>query len=551
MLTSVLLLLFACCEAQSGPPPRDLQPVAGSAVVSGRVTDRETGQPLPRMVVTLVKADRSSRIEVVTNGEGRYEATGLSAGAYAVSAAPDEHRATYLVQRYGDPTPTILALRPDAPNLEVKDGEIRSGVDLALWRAMAIEGRLTDPWDEPMSEVAVEVGRADDGFHVAAPVYSDDRGNYRFYGLPPGRYRVCANARGGMDEDATGTARFVRTCYPAVVADSQASDVVVTNADVGGIDIRVQRVGAFSIAGTVVDAAGDPVDGASVGASALERSGASASTVSRGGEFVLKGLTPGRYRVTASIGASRTGRRGSPERAMEMGFVTVDVAGGDTTGVAVALSKGATIAGSVIFEGNPPRAERLRISVLTTGERFGPMVGEPPVGAVNHDRRFELTDIFRQPLVVHVQGLPDGWVVKSIRREGQEIMHVPTVFGTGAPVERIEILVTNRVARPSVRVVQETGTPAVSYHVVAVPANPASWRQALTIVRGTHDGLVPLGALLPGDYLLAALPDTDLFELMRDPTRIESIASVGRRASFTEAGTSTIELPLITLEPRR
>ena len=48
---------------------------------------------------------------------------------------------------------------PPAPNLTLKAGDVRSDLDIALVRTLAIEGRVLDPRDEPMADVEVG-GRA-------------------------------------------------------------------------------------------------------------------------------------------------------------------------------------------------------------------------------------------------------------------------------------------------------------------------------------------------------------------------------------------------------
>jgi len=50
---------------------------APGASVAGPVTDRGTGQPVPRMIVAAVGADRRAVAEAVADIEGRY---GISVG---------------------------------------------------------------------------------------------------------------------------------------------------------------------------------------------------------------------------------------------------------------------------------------------------------------------------------------------------------------------------------------------------------------------------------------------------------------------------------------
>lgn len=556
MLTAVLLLVIVGIQSQAGSPPRDSRAATGNAAISGRITEHGAGLPLPRIVVTLTATDRSKPLEAITDAEGRYQFTGLDAGKYVLSAAPEEHRSTYLPHRFGETAPASLFAGPSRPNLELKGGDVRSGVDIALSRALAIEGRVSDPWDEPMAHVEVAVSGADGRIVPARPAYSDDLGVYRVYGLAPGRYRVCTNARGRSDMSAADEARLVRTCHPASVNEREASDVILTSHDVSAVDIRVQRVGSYSISGSVMDAAGAPVDGAGVGAYSLDDSGVSAYAVSQGGAFVLKGLTPGRYIVKASVGGSHRGDPRPPLREPEVGYASADVSVIDTTGIAVTLSKPATVAGKVTFDGTPtPRANALRMVVQTrpSEDRLFRFETRPSFSPVDDQLRFELKGLYRLPLGVGIHGLPDGWVLKFVRHDGRDITHVATDFGSGASPSRLEIVLTNRVAQPSIRVTDDHGVPAMSFHVVAVPADPSRWKLALGGIPGTPtpDGVMKLGAMLPGEYVLAALPAYEFFTLMRDPARLDGLAAIGTRVSLTDSDDRTFELQLSTLPPAR
>jgi len=85
------------------------------------------------------------------------------------------------------------------------------------------------------------------------PVYSDDQGNYRLFGLAPGRYRVCARADRGVRDGDGPALPFVQTCHPSATSDRAAADVTLTSSDVVGIDLRMQRTGGHLYPGTTID----------------------------------------------------------------------------------------------------------------------------------------------------------------------------------------------------------------------------------------------------------------------------------------------------------
>jgi Carboxypeptidase regulatory-like domain len=527
-----------------------------AAAISGRVTEQASGRPLPRMVVTLVTADPSKQVEAVTDADGRYEFTGLAPGRYAIAAAHDEHRSTYLRYWFGETDPAPPFGGPPRLNIELKTGDARSGVDIALSRALAIEGRVSDPWDAPLPAVEVTVTRADGRLLFMRPAYSDDLGAYRVYGLAPGRYRVCARVEGHPDDvPTTDGSRLVSTCHPASVVEAGAGDVALASQDASGIDIRIQRIGSRSISGFVVNATGAPVEGAAISARALDASvsGGSVNLTSRRGAFVFKDLVPGRYMVEASIGAS-PGDPSAPAPGMELGYVAADVATSDATDVAVMLAKPTKVAGTITFEGTPvTRRETLRMVVHGRQADDRDLFERPPSAPVNDDLTFELGGLSRLPIAFAIQGQPEGWTLKSVRYEGRDITYVPTDFASASSTSRLELVLTNRVARPSARVTDAQGAPVTAYHIVTIPADPARWKLWTAIVPDTPsaDGALKLGAMLPGDYFIAAFSDEDFILLIRDRGRLDGMASIGTKVTLETGDTRTVELHLARLPEKR
>jgi hypothetical protein len=76
-------LLFMLLQVAGGAAPP-----GGS--ISGHITDKASGRPLPRIVVALYSADRAKQAETLTDKEGEYEFVGLKAGKYTVGSDNDD-----------------------------------------------------------------------------------------------------------------------------------------------------------------------------------------------------------------------------------------------------------------------------------------------------------------------------------------------------------------------------------------------------------------------------------------------------------------------------
>ncbi len=550
-MVAALVFLLPALAQQVAAPARDVPREKGSVAISGRVTERGSGRPLPRIVVALLKPNSSTRLETLTDEDGRYQFTDVEPGAYALSAGLDPHRSTYLPQRYGADAPGISPLDPPRSNLQLKAGKTRAGLDFVLRRALGIEGRVLDPWETGMATVSVIVKGVTDRIRPVAHVYTDDRGMYRAYGLAPGRYRVCAEIEQQSDPDAGETVRLTTTCYPAAVDGANAGEVVLTSDDATGVDVQVQqsRSHSFSVSGSVVDASGSGVTGAFVGAYPVDADGPSASERTRSGEFILSGLAPRRYLVRASYGETTPDDpRGN--RA-QVGYAFADLSAGDTGGLLVPLSKPVDVAGKLTFEGERAEIRRPGMVVQTSPlpQRLTYASSRPPFSPVDDDLSFKLSRVYRLPLIVGMTGLPEGWILKSVRYDGRDVTYVPTDFGARPDPARLEIILTKRVARALVRVLDEQGTPASSFDVVAVPTDPSRWALpfAFTAATRAEAALTKLGPMLPGEYFVVALSREDWLWLLSGRGRIDAIAAVGTRVTLAEGDTRTLELRIVSL----
>src|SRR3977135_2117514 len=77
-------------------PPRDTAPLAGTAVIRGRVIAAGDDRPLAKVEVRVLSSALKIDQPALTDANGRYEFTGLAAGRYAIAYwKPNFVRASY------------------------------------------------------------------------------------------------------------------------------------------------------------------------------------------------------------------------------------------------------------------------------------------------------------------------------------------------------------------------------------------------------------------------------------------------------------------------
>lgn len=530
-------------------PPRDRpKPAAGTATVSGRVADRETGQPLRwiRIEFRRQAIGEYAVVETETGVDGRYEITDLPAGEYRVTAAPAEYRTGYQPKTFQVDEPASFYLEPP---LELKPGQVRRDIDFALARTYAIEGQVTNEQGDPLSDVSVYAER--EGTGTTPLTGTDDRGHFRLFGVAPGSWRVCAHAGDdqGAERAVTGDilrTRFVTTCAPAAAP--------IRNSDIGGVSIVLQRQRAYTVSGYVIDSAGTAVSNAAVRLERVVkgnlRFGSEARVEVSGGMFVARGVTPGEYVLRAIVDEPWDPfvRRSPFAGPRQFGFATVQVDAADVRDLAIALREGTRIAGRVVFDGEPKPATAGQLGIYGGHAPDAPQVYREMNtlrAPVRQDLTFELERL-HGPIVLSVSDAPSGWIVKSIRYAGAEIHGEATEFKDGPEARNIEVVLTNRTAALTARPVDKDGRPARAVILLA-PAKPSRWRvRRIAPMSPGRDGYAIFSLLLPDDYLVAAVAADEIAAVVRDDDALARIAERAERLTLAAGDHPVMDVRVVT-----
>jgi hypothetical protein len=178
-------------------------PVApvGTGEISGVVMSAGS-QPQPvRRVVVSISGDALPMRSAITDDAGRFVFNRLPAGSFSVTA----RKAAYLSTEHGSTKPGRAGSR-----IALAAGEKRA-IALTIFKGAVIAGTLRDPSGQALAGVgvaAIDTRLASQGAGISPEVATtDDRGNYRIFGLMPGEYVIAAGpAAAGTGEIGGRTA---------------------------------------------------------------------------------------------------------------------------------------------------------------------------------------------------------------------------------------------------------------------------------------------------------------------------------------------------------
>ena len=541
--------------ARPGLPPRDAArpPATGTSRIRGRVVTPETGAPLRRAQMMLVAAEIGIRRVVTTDIQGRYEFADLPEGRYTISAS----KGGYVTLQFGQRRP----FEPGHP-VTVADGQTIEQVDFALPRGSAIVGRVTDEFGEPITGVQVQAQRytyLPGGQRRLTPAgfgSTDDRGEFRVFGLMPGEYIVSTAARGGFNfQQGAGGSNdsfegYAPSYYPGTSSPSEAQPVAVALGQEVTLNMSLMAARMARISGTAVDSQGRPATNAFVTLMSREGS-AGISFVANGrvtsdGSFTLINVAPGDVMLQVSLSPR------APGDPNENGRVPLTVTGADITGVRITTSPGAAVAGTVVFEGTSPRTGDPTPRIYVMDAKLNEPTffnSDPSNGLIAEDGSFQVKNIGPGEILFRAT-TPPAWTLKSVTLNGDEITDVPTTIAESAKTPTLKVVLTDRVTDVTGTVASSRGEPLKDYVVIVQPVEAregAAATRYLRTARPDQEGRFRIHALPPGRYLAAAV---EALEQGRewDPEFARRVRESGTSFSLAEGQTLTLSLKLANIQ---
>jgi hypothetical protein len=478
--------------------------------IEGVVLRNGSNEPIAGIRVTLYPflPNPTPLRTVTTDSAGRFAFAGLAGGDYSVSADTNG----YALESW---LPAVSGSTPGR-RVTLKDGEGVKDLRFQLTPEGMITGRVLGTGGEPLVDVELQlvIGRHQasgrKSYATYAAVRTNDRGEYRFYGLRPGHFYLRAaapliTARGTSEPRARGvgdevSTKYTATFFPNAISVLEGSLVEVkAGVALDNMDfvLRERPTARYRIRGRIVDARGAlPPDGAQYTFYRLPsegRTGFSMSRTAPDGTFEIADIEPGAWLIEASMQAP-AGPPPPPGQPRPVAmfptlyaYATVTVAASDVSGVVLTLNPVSLNGRLQVDQGQLPPGLQVRLNKVVPGNSPAPAVVAP-------DGSFFFLNVSPgADYDLAFNGLLPDMYLKAATFGPVDLRYQPLRVADGPQSPVVIEIGTNGGSLE--------GAAAVGSRVALVP-NDRLRRDLYRFATAGADGKYSLRGIVPGDYKL-------------------------------------------------
>jgi Carboxypeptidase regulatory-like domain len=550
-LLLVLVLLLTCSTAAqsseaASPATKD------DCSIAGTVVSLTSSSPLKNSLLQLFSADNNSEQESValrTDGGGKFEFKGIRAGRYRLRVT----RHGFVTQEYGQ-----RKFTDPGAILTLSAGQNMKDLIFRLVPSAVISGRIENEDGEPLPWASVGALRESYSqgkrtLSIEETVLTNDHGEYRLFGLRPGRYFVAVSYRAGGsqmrgDEEenfgpaTTSGVDYVRTYYPGTLDPSKAQAITLkAGEENSSTDLLLEPVAVHSVRGRVINlittSSKQPRNDIYVQLRSRDVGLYSRAMFARengakpDGKFELANVAAGSYILTAGF---------FEEGKVHQAHAEVDVGNADVEGVQVTIKPGVAVSGHLYWDGTPSIQGD---GVFVTASGGDGYVGPGAFGRVQPDGSFTLKELADGSRRVLVSGPSDECYLKAVTYGGVDSLEDGFVARPGAA--SLDVTLSSRGAHVQGAVADADGLPSVGVWVALVP--DAKYHNRPQLYKSTQTdqhGQFLLRGIAPGDYTLFSWDEVEN-GAWEDPDFLKPYAEKGEKVTVAEGESKSVNLTSI------
>jgi hypothetical protein len=458
----------------------------------------------------------------------------------------------------------------------------------------AIQGRIVDERLEPIARAVVSAQRvrfaggdlrlvsdeSSSSPRTSAPSVStavtNTRGEYRVDGLPAGQYFVSAvvptpepvasQTRAGKPvKERFG---FGATFYPGTTYAAQAQRVVVRpGEEVSAIDITLEKKRLARVSGKVVSVRDRLHDGAAVTLAPAPSQGAGRvegflghGKIGADGSFAIENVPPGDYVLKArsipasvvnEIAVTGTSAPLTRDPESEFGAMPLSVDGEDLDRLALTISPGGRITGTVRLDGHPFKPSRSEGSITAEPVDADSFSAGATRVAVAEDGTFDIRGLFGR-FVLRVGDVAPDLTLARVELFGADVTDTGLNVRPREDVADVAVVLSSRPTELTGRVTVATASPATTAMsggclVIVFSDDPKRWSWAasryVATAEPTAGGIFSITGLPPGTYLAVAVSDIEDGQWL-DPVYLKSVSRRATEVRLREGESRTLTLRL-------
>ncbi len=521
---------------QSAPPKRQGPPKQESGSIQGRVVNAVTGEAVKKAEIVLFRRDSQQNQSYTTTAStsGWFAMQDVEPGRYSLS-----------VSKRGYARLTFGAHGPGRSGaaLSLDPGQHLADITLRMSPQAVIAGRVVDEDGDPVPNIQLQLLHYSyrKGKRKLEPwgnSGTNDLGEYRLFGLSPGKYYLSATPNEGPRLE-TGRQGYTPTYYPGTSDPAGATALELQPGTMlRGVEITLMKTRTVRLRGRVVGPAGTAPTGVNVMLTPREDAESMfgrqlGANIDAQGNFEFPSVVPGAYLVQAFQHAG----------ADKMFAVTqaVDTRGNDVENIVLALAPAAELKGYLRVEGRAlQNLADLQVSLQPDGPNYQGWAGGP----VKADGSFTIPNVTSTHYELNVHGFPDDYYIKSAALDGKDILEAGINFMPGTS-GAIEIVLAGTGGQVEGVVLNADQQPATEASVVAVPDEPR--RAQLRFYKEDHTdqyGRFTIKGIAPGRYKLFAWEDVEE-GAYQDPEFIKRFEALGEAVAIRENSHESAPLKLI------